>query len=227
MLQVEANAIANEAFAHSLALLEREMDIVLQHLTNLGTEAALISGFVFVIFTNEIPIENEALAMLSMAFSTACFGAMVYVVVCATISCSLGPMLALKGNDPSAMRRAVEEMKHDRRRIVLAFTIGMGSFGVLPFILLWNRLLDYLPGRLYNGVVCSCIMAIAGICLVVSVRRMVQKYHIDESVSIAQSPGGSPAQVTGKEYLKRVGAVRKAEAAGSDTVRRVVSSGGV
>ena len=120
MLQIEANAVANEAFAHSLALLEREMDIVLSHLTNLGTEAALVAGFVFVIFTNEIKLDNEALAMMSMGSATSCFGAMMYVVVCATISRSLGPMLALKGSDPSAMRRAVEEMKHDRQRIVIA-----------------------------------------------------------------------------------------------------------
>ena len=110
MLQIEANAVTSEAFATSLSLLEREMDIVLQHLTNLGTEAALVAGFVFVIFTNEIKLDNEAMAMMSMGSAVSCFGSMMYVVVCATISCSLGPMLGLKGSDPSAMRRAVEAM---------------------------------------------------------------------------------------------------------------------
>jgi len=212
MLKIEADAVANEAFAHSLGLLEREMDIVLNHLTNLGTEASLVAGFVFVIFTNEIKLDNEALAMMSMGSATSCFGAMMYVVVCATFSCSLGPMLALKGNDPSAMRRAVEEMKSDRNTIVFAFIIGMATFEILGFVLLWNRLLIYLPERVYNAALCSTIMAVAAVSLIVSVNRMIKKYHIDDNASASLTPGQTPPQVTGTEYLKRVNELRNAEA---------------
>ena len=58
MLAAEANAIADEAFASSLSLLEREMQVVLQHLNNLGTQAALIAGFVFVVYADGVTFQG-------------------------------------------------------------------------------------------------------------------------------------------------------------------------
>ena len=112
MLQVEAHAIRDEALTAALGLLEREMHLVVNHLPNLGTQAALISGFVFVLIADEGIWDLEALhpvqTLLTMSLTTICFGAMLYVVVCSTICCSLGPVAAFTGRESSAMRRAVE-----------------------------------------------------------------------------------------------------------------------
>lgn len=98
MLTLEANAIAEEAFRFSLRLLEREMQVILQHLNNLATEAALIAGFVFVVHSGGVTVDSlhPLVAVLAMASATACLGAMMYVVVSATIACSQGPESALK-----------------------------------------------------------------------------------------------------------------------------------
>ena len=52
-------------------------------------------------------------------------------------------MMALKGSDSTAMRRAVEMMKKYRRTVVFAFSIGVSSFELLSLVLVWNRLIDH------------------------------------------------------------------------------------
>ena len=138
MLHLEATALANEAQEHGLHILEKEvriaditapemplqrlaertcvthdspqMNAVLLYLSNVGTQAALISGFVFVCFTEEVVLVDDdvhpAISLLGMGTAISCFAAMIYVIVCSTVSSSLGPILALKGKDISAMRRA-------------------------------------------------------------------------------------------------------------------------
>ena len=56
MLTLEASAIANEAQERGLHILEKEMNAVLIYLSNVGTQAALIAGFVFICFTEEVII---------------------------------------------------------------------------------------------------------------------------------------------------------------------------
>ena len=118
MLAAEANAIAHEAMHGSLSILEREMNVVLMYMSNVGTQASLFAGFVFVAFYeplfNNNPDAHPVASVFGMVMATVSFSAMVYTVVCSTISSSLGPTLALKGSDTSSMRKAVEYMKLDR-----------------------------------------------------------------------------------------------------------------
>jgi hypothetical protein len=110
MLTLEASAIANEAQERGLHILEKEMNAVLLYLSNVGTQAALIAGFVFICFTEEVPIVGDdvhpVVSLIGVGFATMSFAAMIYTIVCSTVSSSLGPILALKGHDTSAMRRA-------------------------------------------------------------------------------------------------------------------------
>lgn len=209
MLELDANAIAHEAFASTLGLLEKEMNVVLQHIGNLGTQGALIAGFVFSLFLDDVIFGEDygVLFTLAMVSATMSFGSMLYVVVCSTLTSSLGPMMALKGSDSTAMRRAVEMMKKDWRRIVFAFSIGVSSFELLSLVLVWNRLIDHW----YSALICSCIMAIAAGSLAISVRRIVRQYHIDDTVDATPTLGGGGAtQVSGREYLKRAQKAKEA-----------------
>ena len=45
MLEVEREAIVKEAYATSLQILEKEMNVVLDSLTGLGTQSALLAAF--------------------------------------------------------------------------------------------------------------------------------------------------------------------------------------
>ena len=109
MLEAERAALATEAYHNSLSILEREMGVLLQYLTNIGTQAALLGGFVFGSLATEVVKAGEdgqvaawfeGLFLGASAFS---FGMMMYTVLISTLSASLGPTMALKGKDGSAM----------------------------------------------------------------------------------------------------------------------------
>ena len=85
-----------------------------------------------------------------MCATVTCFSAMIFTVVCSTVSSSLGPTMALKGEDTSAMRRAVDYMKSDRRQIVAAFTLGVIAFYVVCLVLIWVKLLH----QKWNAAIC-------------------------------------------------------------------------
>jgi cytochrome bd-type quinol oxidase subunit 2 len=220
MLAIEADAISHEALHSSLAILEREMNVVLMYLANVGTQAALIAGFVFVIFydgpdfTDEESVHPVA-AGFSMAATVVCFSAMIFTVVCSTVSSSLGPQMALKGTDTSAMRRAVDCMKQDRRQIVTAFAIGVVAFYIVCFVLLWVKLMS----QTWNAIICSLILIIGFCFLVCAWRRMARQYALDDKQSSTFFPsimtgrrsrpdGGD--KVSGREYVKRAKEMQRA-----------------
>ena len=176
MLRVEAEAISNEAMSSSLAILEREMNVVIAYLNNVGTQASLFAGFIFVMFI-DVPMDtvHPFFRVLTMASSVLCFSTMIYTVVCSTVASSMGPQMALKGADSSAMRRAVEFMKTDRQRIVVAFAFGVISFELACLVLLWVKMID----EWYNAAVSSFILVVGFIILILSVRRMYSQYRLD------------------------------------------------
>ena len=88
MLEAERAALATEAYHNSLSILEREMGVLLQYLTNIGTQAALLGGFVFGSLATEVVKAGEdgqvaawfeGLFLGASAFS---FGMMMYTVRC-------------------------------------------------------------------------------------------------------------------------------------------------
>ena len=112
MLAIEANAISHEvpparcaalllrpvildaspasprpqALHGSLAILEREMNVVLLYLGNVGTQAALIAGFIFAIMVDG-PGDgvHPVASFFAMTSTVICFSAMIFTVVCATV----------------------------------------------------------------------------------------------------------------------------------------------
>ena len=148
---------ASRRYHSSLNILEREMLMISTYLDNLSTQAALIAGFIFATFS---PISGAALPLKGTYYASAAltFGLMIYILVCATLTTSLGPTLALKGSDGSSMRTAVlgagpkssrrrgarslcaansarsysqvEGMKDERRVMFWAFVFGTTGFMV-------------------------------------------------------------------------------------------------
>ena len=116
---------ASRRYHSSLNILEREMLMISTYLDNLSTQAALIAGFIFATFS---PISGAALPLKGTYYASAAltFGLMIYILVCATLTTSLGPTLALKGSDGSSMRTAVlgAGPKSSRRRGARSFVRG-------------------------------------------------------------------------------------------------------
>ena len=118
---------------------------VLSYLGNIGTQAALIAGFAFSCFVEGFPggqLEGSShlTELTYMGLCTLCIGMMTYTVICSTLTTSLGPAMALKGKEGSAMRRAVEFMKKDRRSIMLSFAVGSLAFNAVVVCMIWIKL---------------------------------------------------------------------------------------
>ena len=211
MLRVEADAIANEALHGSLAILEREMNVILAYLNNVGTQAALCAGFAFALFYEVENPQNAFISIALMVSAVASFSAMIYTVVCSTISASLGPMMAFKGEDSSAMRRAVDSMKGDRRRIVNAFAFGIICIEITCFILIWVKL-DVWVNRseIFNAIVCSILFILGFAYMVTNIRMMQMNYRLPDSVTNAPDAQGGKKKLKGSDYIKRADELQSA-----------------
>ena len=206
MLRVEADAIANEALHGSLAILEREMNVILAYLNNVGTQAALMAGFAFTLFFDVESPENQLISIILMTSAVGAFSAFIYTIVCSTISASLGPMMAFKGEDSSAMRRAVDSMKGDRRRIVNAFAFGVCAFELVCLVLIWVKLID----EPLNAVLCSVVLVLGFAYLMCAVRMMQSQYRLPEGSANAGLIQGGRKKVKGMEYIKRAAELQSA-----------------
>ena len=103
MLAAEANAIAHEAMHGSLSILEREMNVVLMYMSNVGTQASLFAGFVFVAFYeplfNNNPDAHPVASVFGMVMATVSFWPWSTRGLL-SISSSLGPTRAKGGQTP-------------------------------------------------------------------------------------------------------------------------------
>ena len=206
MLRVEADAIANEALHGSLAILEREMNVILAYLNNVGTQAALCIGFTFTLFFEVENPENKFISSILMLSAVTAFSSFVYTIVCATMSASLGPMMAFKGEDSSAMRRAVDSMKGDRRRIVNAFAFGMAAFEFMCLVLIWVKLIE----EPVNAAICSVVLVLGFAYLMCAVRMMQNQYRLPENSPNTGLVRGNAKKVKGMEYIKRAAELQSA-----------------
>jgi len=136
---------------------------------------------------------SPAVELTYMGLCTLCIGTMSYAFICATLTTSLAPAMALKGKDGSSMRRAVELMKRDRGSIMLAFSIGSCAFNAVMVAMIWIKL-EWLGSQ----VMCTTIFVICSAWCFTSARRTVNQYTSDSDSSI---PGARV--VTGKEFLRK------------------------
>jgi hypothetical protein len=132
MIEAERTALQWEAFHSSLNILEREMGVILQYMTNVGTQAALLGGFAFSLIAGVE--QSPVFEAFYLALAVLSFGLFMYTIICSTLSASLGPTKAYKGKEASAMRAAIESMKSDRRKITFAYNLGVLLFMLLVIL---------------------------------------------------------------------------------------------
>ena len=118
MFAAERDALKWEAYSGALSIQEREMTVVMSYLDNLGTQAALLAGFAFTCYTDDMGLPEDLHPVLEGIFMmtvSLCVSTMLFTVVSSTLVSSLGPAMALRGKDGTAMRIAVEHMKTNRK----------------------------------------------------------------------------------------------------------------
>ncbi|KAL1522124.1 hypothetical protein AB1Y20_021766 [Prymnesium parvum] len=195
MLEAERQALKWEAYHASLDIIEREMTVLLQFLSNIGTVGTLIAGFTWAGFSDEYMPEHmsETTEIFFMGFITLAFGSMVSTVFASMATSTLGPALALKGVDGTAMRRAVERMKLERRRALTAFTVGGVSFAAAFLVLIWAKL-EYLSAK----VLCTLLWCACAATMIWMTRSSVLAFCIPEA-----SPITNQGVVQGVDFVRK------------------------
>ncbi|KAJ8602999.1 hypothetical protein CTAYLR_001526 [Chrysophaeum taylorii] len=192
MLEAEREALRWEAFHSSLNVVERELNTLTNYLSNIGTQAALISGFVFATFA---PVGAQAPGLKAVYYASASltFGLMIYCLVTSTLVTSLGPTMALKGQDGSAMRVAVEYMKDERKRTFISFAAGAVCFEIVVIAQIWISISD-IP----VAIACTLLLLACFAWLAHSAHRIFSRFSVPES-----SPTTGQGVVTGKVFLRK------------------------
>lgn len=200
MLEAERQAMKWEAYHSSLNILEREMQLVIDYLSNVGNQAALMAGFLFVCLTEEIVVpedSNPAVECLFMMTVLLAMSAFIYSIVASTLLSVLGarppprrppsarrrrpttsppragPTMGLKGKDGTSMRQAVEGMKHFRNNIMNAYYFGLLMFSVSAVWLVWFKL-----EHSYTAAVNTVIIIIASFCMLYNFSKMQRARRI-------------------------------------------------
>ena len=175
MIEAERAALAAESLHNSLSILEREMTITLNYLNNIATSAALLGGFVFGYIGPVDESVNLPLRTIFQGTATLSFGLLMYSVLLATLSSSLAPTKAFKDREHASMRNAIENLKNDQRKLIVAYQLGVSLFMILIALNVWISLGDTSKDYPVFIVVMIVILAIF-IATVIAMRDMYKKY---------------------------------------------------
>ena len=204
MLEAERNALAVEAYHNSLNIVERELQIYLNDLSMVGTQAALLAGFSIGFMGEAVGVSQDANVAFEAVFTgmvALTFGLMMYVVGCALVLYSLAPSLALRGSSGSSMRAAVEKIKRDLTSTKRAFGFGSTAFFAVIIMKAWDE------AHLATAIISTLVLLICFGMLVRSIRAMNASY----AMHLPGSGGGSDSSSKGAGYLKGIEFLRRAE----------------
>ena len=146
----------------------------------IGTQAALIGGFTYGIYTqNQADSTHQyTTTMLTVNYiaSAITIAASVHVIINTMLLQVLGPGLALNG-PVGSMARAAEGMKVEQDQVIKAFTLMMVSFAVATVFSFW-AVMDTVA-----AVVNTIVFAIAARCWIYYSRRVYYRLHWEKQDS--------------------------------------------
>eukprot|EP00598_Pedospumella_elongata_P016830 CAMPEP_0185016506 /NCGR_PEP_ID=MMETSP1098-20130426/100407_1 /TAXON_ID=89044 /ORGANISM="Spumella elongata, Strain CCAP 955/1" /LENGTH=482 /DNA_ID=CAMNT_0027545711 /DNA_START=31 /DNA_END=1479 /DNA_ORIENTATION=+ len=144
-----------------------------------GTQAALMGGFTYGVFTQNILNEDNGYANIHILCdsywicSAITIALAVHVILCTMLMQVLGPGLALNG-PVGSMARATEGMKIEQKPIIHAFISMMIMFSASTVLSCWVVM------DLYGAVGCSIAFAIAACYWYKYCERIYLRFYWDE-----------------------------------------------
>lgn len=182
MLRAEQLALEQQGRSDWLRILEREFSYYKDSFEAVGTQAALIAGFtVAVLVTIELENDDRYWRTLFHISSFVSLLMLIYCVVIVTLLLVCGPNLALRGNSPTAMEKALRAIKRERFLIYASFFAGVFSFMVMVYCCAWI-LMTHLTAQLCSGLL-----------VVVCTILVLQGWRIYSEFKVVEVPAGSPS----------------------------------
>ena len=187
MIEAERKALADGVVHSSLAILEREMTIILNYINNVSTSAALLAGLYFGYIQPLWPRQEDKLRVpeggllesVLICASVLAFGLLMYTVLLATLSTSLAPTKAFKDREHSSMRTAIEQLSRDKSRIMRAYQGGILVLTIPIIIEVWVTLQNYTSDYPTMLVVAMTVLALT-VATVHAMHDMHCKYAVSK-----------------------------------------------
>lgn len=157
MYKASQQALAQETNLQLVSIRQSEIDYYVAVMTTLGTQAALIGGFTYGLFTLTEESEEEwagACAAAYHVFSGVCIAASVHVIIVTLLLTILGPGLALNG-PVGSMAKAAEAMRSELDEVVLAFFIMIFGFTASTIMSFWTVM------NLTASIICTAVFVVA------------------------------------------------------------------
>jgi len=177
MLNAEHVALESRLVSQMVNIRQREMDVLLERYTAIGTQAALLSGFAISQLTGVDPSTSEHVGELETYFfyttSLTCVLSSMHVVMCTMYICNWAPRLALRGPTGS-ISRAYGATRSEKRQINGVFTLGTISFAMQTVMSIW--ILDEVVGITVHCIYATVITVSLVAFDMLYHRRMYQRF---------------------------------------------------
>ena len=193
MLSAEHYALEHRAIQALLDIRQREVDYMTQRFGSIGTQSALIGGFVVSALTGIQPGGDEnTLTGVKQAFwatSALSLACSVHCILNSTFVAVWGPGLALRGPTGS-VSRAYHSMVSERKHIMIAYVLSLFFFVVQTVMGFF--ILDAKPGWSMSAILAAVVM-ISGLCYSgFTLYRMSDRFFFtDHKISMGREMDGS------------------------------------
>lgn len=180
MYKANQEALYQATNQQVISIRQSEINYYLNVNSAIGTQAALIGGFTYGIYTQTVANDEHGYSKnllsayyIGSAITIACA---VHVIINTMLLQVLGPGLALHG-PVGSMARAAESMKIEQNQVIVAFTLMMVAFSVSTVLSFW-AVMDA-----FAAFTNTVIFAIAARCWTYYGRRVYYRLHWENSES--------------------------------------------
>jgi hypothetical protein len=178
MNRANQQALIHQTNLGVLAIRQSELRYYVDLNGAFGTQAALVGGFTYGVFTQHAKIEGyyyadtfENIYWVAAAATIACA---IHVIITTMALQVLGPGLALNG-PVGSMTKATEGLKAEQRYVTTAFIMMMVLFAVSTILTFWFVF------TLYSSIVATLVFVVAGRFWYVYCERIYLRFYWDDS----------------------------------------------
>jgi hypothetical protein len=136
MLRAEQVALEQAAYQQLLQIREKELNYYVNNYTSIGTQAALLSGFIISALVELSHVPHGWFTVIFHVSVSVGLMAGVHCVLATTFATVWGPGLALRGSKGS-MVRAVNGMVEEQQAIFASFGVCMVAFTAMGITTSW------------------------------------------------------------------------------------------
>lgn len=175
MLRSEQALYRHQYHERKEELKMKELEVEIANLRITQSVAALIAGFASALLVGPLLITEGSLFLKELIFGLTLFSISMecYAILVAAICMMKGPDLAYRGQSRNSVSKAVDVLVVERKKVFVAFLLGLSSFFVVMVGMVWVKLGECGPLHSWlSAALMSCFMAIVLSVLLYEIYRL-------------------------------------------------------